>query len=360
MTLTPLQGRLASKDWTLPPQLEARGPIEGAAGAGGVLSAPSRGEKSRDSVRLLVTRPDGSNVHAAFHQLADFLSPGDLLVVNDSATLPAAIELAQGLVHFSTRLSPERWVVELRGMSDPGDRLLLPGGEELILEGAYRGSSRLRLGRLVGAEGPPLRGAEGGVYEGLDFLYRWGRPIRYPYLSEAFPLETYQTIFARVGPLGSAEMPSAGRAFTATSLVKLRERGVELASLTLHTGVSSLEHDEPPYPEWFSVPETTMKAVDATRARGSRVVAVGTTVVRALETAASGHSQGWTEHLVTPATGVKLVDGLLTGFHEPRATHLDMLAGIAGIDVLEGAYSEALSGGYLWHEFGDLHLLLAR
>jgi S-adenosylmethionine:tRNA ribosyltransferase-isomerase len=192
------------------------------------------------------------------------------------------------------------------------------------------------------------------------FLARHGAPIRYRYVSEPFPLADYQTVFARVP--GSAEMPSAGRPFSERVLRNLRRAGVQLATVTLHTGVSSPERHERPYREWFEVPAATAEAVNATHRRGGRVVAVGTTVVRALESAVAdadaGAASGWTGLVVTPERGVAVVDGLLTGFHEPEASHLDMLRAFAGAPLLDRAYEHAIERGYLWHEFGDVHLLI--
>jgi S-adenosylmethionine:tRNA ribosyltransferase-isomerase len=171
----------------------------------------------------------------------------------------------------------------------------------------------------------------------------------------------YQALYA--GPKRSAEMPSAGRAFSPRVIDALAERGIGMAPITLHTGVASLEAHEAPYEEWFSVGATAARAINATRARGGRVIAVGTTVVRALESTVDERrfvrpSRGWTGLIVTPERGVRTIDGILTGFHEPRATHLSMLEAIAGREHLERAYRAALRGQYLWHEFGDLHLIL--
>jgi S-adenosylmethionine:tRNA ribosyltransferase-isomerase len=140
-------------------------------------------------------------------------------------------------------------------------------------------------------------------------------------------------------------------------------RGVQVAPLLLHTGVASLESHEPPYAEFYRVPAATARAVNGARAAGRRVVAVGTTAVRALETVTeqSGVAhpgEGWTDLVITPERGLRAVDGLLTGLHEPRATHLAMLAALCGAGHLRRTYGEALRHGYLWHEFGDLHLIL--
>jgi S-adenosylmethionine:tRNA ribosyltransferase-isomerase len=349
-------------DFTLPTELEATRPPE------------SRGLR-RDEVRLLVSqastgRPymqgDDSIRHARFTDLPDLLQAGDLVVANDSATLPAALtarrvgdseadSAAESFaLHLSTWLGRRNWVVEPRKVAVAADEeLALPGGGIARLLAPYQASQRLWIARLY----LPL--------PVLDYLRRWGRPITYSYVQGEWPLAMYQNVYTRParGNLGSAEMPSAGRPFSHAVLERLHERGIGFATLTLHTGVSSLEAHELPYPERFAVPARTAAAVNAARADGARVIAVGTTVIRALESAADERgrvrpTRAWTDLVVTPERGVHAVDGLLTGFHEPRATHLAMLEALAGRAHLELVYRAALAEGYLWHEFGDVHLLL--
>jgi S-adenosylmethionine:tRNA ribosyltransferase-isomerase len=194
-----------------------------------------------------------------------------------------------------------------------------------------------------------------------DYLDRHGEPIRYSHVAGPWPLEAYQNVYA-TSP-GSAEMPSAGRPITRELLSRLRARGVTVAPVTLHAGVSSPESHEPPFPEWFEVPERTAEQISAARRRGGRVIAVGTTVVRALESAAGAQDcacarSGWTGLVITPQCGVRSVDGMITGWHEPEASHLMMLEAVAGAELLETSYTAALDAGYLWHEFGDSHLIL--
>lgn len=314
--------------FTLPPLLEAREPPE------------ARGLR-RDQVRLLVSTRAALE-STQFERLAFHLRAGDLLVLNDSATIAAA--LLNGGVHLSTELPDGRWVVEIRDSALEGPVISLPQGGRLTLGEPYRGSSRLRLAQL---ELPrPV----------LEYLTRWGKPIRYQYLHQERPLEDYQTVFARRP--GSAEMPSAGRAFSADVLATLACQGVRTAFLTLHTGVASLESHERPFPERFWVPRETLRLAQRTRAIGGRVIAVGTTVARALESVEDHGLEGWTERVITPQRPPVLVDGLLTGLHEPKASHLDILEALVGPERLKRDYAEALRRGYLWHEFGDLHLLL--
>jgi S-adenosylmethionine:tRNA ribosyltransferase-isomerase len=310
----------------------------------------------RDEVRLLVAQPDRPLVHARFLDLADHLAPGDLLVVNDSATLPAALPAlrADGEavdLHLSTPdpRNPSRWVVEVRSdgrrARARAETLTLPGGGRARLIAPYLSPNRLWVAQLDLPE--PL----------LDYLDHHGAPIRYAHEPTPRPLEDHQTIFATEP--GSAEMPSAGRPFTRRALEQLRERGISVQRITLHTGVSSQERGERPYPERYRVTHHTAERVNA----ATRVIAVGTTVVRALETVSDEHGvvhpgDGWTSLVVTPERGVRAVDGLLTGWHEPEATHLLMLEAFAGRPLLERSYAAAVAAGYRWHEFGDLHLLL--
>src|SRR3989442_5495699 len=230
-----------------------------------------------------------------------------------------------------------------------GAGLALPGGGMAQFLEPYHGSWRLWRARLDLPEWA------------FAYLQRWGKPSAYPYVRQEWPLEMCQTVYA--SRPGSAEMPSAGRAFSVDVIKALRRKGVGMAPIVLHTGVSSLEKDEPPYAEWYEVSRGTVGAIGDTRDNGGRVIAVGTTVVRALESAASANgeliaSQGWTELVITPDPGLRFVDGLLTGFHEPKASHLAMLEALAGREHLRKTYAAALKAGYLWHEFGDLHLIL--
>lgn len=323
---------------------------------------------ARDEVRLLVaSRADGELVDTAFSHLAEFLSPGDLVVVNTSATLPAAVPTAAGdlVVHLSTELPGGLWVVEVRRRCGEGSLACLDrtAGETLALPGGA--AAQLLAPYPVGAEGPA--GARLWVAAlrlpepVLAYLGGAGRPVRYGCADRAWPLSSYQTLFA--DEPGSAEMPSAGRAFTPAVLAALEARGVGVAPVVLHTGVSSLEAHEPPYPERYRVPAATAGRVNAARAGGSLVVAVGTTVTRALESAADedgvvAPGSGWTDLVVTPERGVRAVDGLLTGWHEPEASHLMLLEAVAGRPLLERSYATALAARYRWHEFGDLHLVV--
>jgi S-adenosylmethionine:tRNA ribosyltransferase-isomerase len=314
-------------------------------------------------VRLLVSRGDASPVITHFSNLGAFLNAGDLLVVNTSATVPAALDgrLPDGapvVVHLSGMLPADIWLVEVRAPVDGSTApLALPnaepvelidGGEVRLLD-RFKDSRRLWLARLE---------IEDDV---LAHLARHGRPIRYRHVGRNWPLAQYRTVFGREP--GSAEMPSASRPFTDELVTNLVTRGVQIAPLLLHTGVSSLEGGEAPYPERYRVPPSTAAAINETRARGGQVIAVGTTVVRAVATvtddrAAAHPGSGWTEVVVSSKDPVPSLDGLLTGWHEPESSHLLMLQAFAPTPVLGDAYRTALDECFLWHEFGDSHLIV--
>ena len=365
--------KLSSLDFVLPPELEADAPPE------------ARGFE-RDEVRLMVSyRSDDRVVHSRFRDLGDFLDSGDVLVINTSGTMNAAIsaEREDGTaleLHLSTRLPADLWVVEIRRPTGTatkpfreakaGEILRLADGATATLHTPYPYDSTRSGGSRLWVSTLDLPGP-------LDeYLDRHGSPIRYGYVRESWPASYYQTVYAT--ETGSAEMPSAGRAFTPELITRLVAKGVQIAPLILHTGVASLEEDEPPYEEFYRVPSDTARLVNAARAADRRIVAVGTTVVRALETVTDPDGtthpgEGWTGLFITPERGIRSVDAMLTGLHEPRSTHLVMLEALVkrepaansklspafiGREHLEVAYAEALREGYLWHEFGDLHLIL--
>ncbi|HEY4034587.1 MAG TPA: S-adenosylmethionine:tRNA ribosyltransferase-isomerase, partial [Ktedonobacteraceae bacterium] len=307
-----------------------------------------------------------------FRQIGDFLEAGDLLVINTSGTMNAALHVtrADGMpleLHLSTHLPADLWVVEVR---IPQEKATAPfydvtAGEILSLSAGGNATllaPRLDDRRTSTTEQHRLWIATLSLPESLQvYLARCGFPIRYKYVHEQWPIEYYQSVYAT--EKGSAEMPSAGRAFTSGLITRLVAHGIQIAPLILHTGVASLEEYEPPYEEHYCVSAETARLVNATRLVGKRVIAVGTTVIRALETVTdtdgTTHAgEGWTRVVVTPERGIRAVNALLTGLHEPHASHLFMLEALAGREHLKMTYAEALKEGYLWHEFGDLHLIL--
>ena len=347
--------------------------------AGNIASGPpeSRGI-ARDGVRMLVATAGRPLQHLRARDLPSVLRAGDLVVLNSSDTLPAAIagvgrdgRVVQ--VHLSTVLpsgtprdalahTRSAWTVEFRIPAPPasaqtdepryGEVVRLRGGGELrVIDSFPGGRDRSRLWVAEIRTPTPL----------LRWLTDHGQPIRYGYVNSPWPLSSYRASHA--DRPGSAEMPSAGRPLTSRLIRRLRLRGIQVADVLLHCGVSSVETGDPPYAEWFSVPAGTARAMARTRAVGGRVIAVGTTVVRALESSVDiagvvRAADGWTDLVITAARRVSTVDGLLTGWHEPQASHLMMLEALAGQELLCRSYEAALAGDYRWHEFGDVHLLL--
>jgi len=332
------------------------------------LDPPEDRGLGRDDVRLLVSRLPGGDVsHRSFTDLPDLLNPADVLVVNTSATIPASLPAIAPdgsllRLHLSTHLPADLWIVELRRPTDQGPKqfldrapseLLLPNGGTARLLAPYASDRGQFVSRRLWVAELSLPGE-------LDaYLQEQGAPITYGPRSHS--LDRYQTVFATEP--GSVEMPSAGRAFTPEVVTRLVSRGVEIAPVLLHTGVSSPEANEPPFEEFYRVSDRTAERISAARNAGGRVIAVGTTVVRALETVADDRGrihpgQGWTSVVISPLRETRGVDGLVTGWHEPRSSHLWMIESIAGSEVLRKAYAEALEHRYLWHEFGDLHLII--
>jgi S-adenosylmethionine:tRNA ribosyltransferase-isomerase len=351
-------------EFALPSELEAAEPPE------------ARGLR-RDGVRLLVSDLVRDAIeHACFSDLPRWLDAGDLLVVNTSGTMNAALNATaddgeEFELHVSTRLPGGFWTVELRvpdkSITAPPSRsrrcdTVTPrrrtgdAARSVSASGPLTSASRLWMAALVVPGGVPA------------YLARFGFPIRYGYVKQSWPSSMYQTVFAI--EMGSAEMPSAGRPFTPELVTRLVSSGIQIAPLVLHTGVSSLEDHEPPYEEFYRVSPETAERVNAARRGGHRVIAVGTTVVRALETVSDEHGttapgEGWTSLIITPERPLRVVNALITGLHEPYATHLMMLG--RAVEAagghqrhLERAYREAREAGYLWHEFGDSHLIIGR
>ena len=352
------------------------------------LSAPAPAEArglARDGVRMLVGHRAGlAFEHRVAADLPEVLRPGDLLVVNNSGTLPAALAgvLPDGspvALHVSSAVPSAggEHLVELRR---PHEGTSVPYHSSLPYQRGQRkhgeGVGPARQGLLVSLPGGAAATLTAEFTRRLwyarfrlpaatttvpEYLMRYGKPIRYSYVDRDWPLSAYQTVFATQP--GSSEMPSAARPFTDRLVARLVAHGVLIAPITLHTGVASPEAHELPYAERFRVPETTARLVDHVRGNGGRVVAVGTTAVRALESAVGRDGRvrtadGWTDLVITPERGVRAVDGLLTGWHEPRASHLLMLEAVAGRPLLDLCYAEAIRERYLWHEFGDVNLLL--
>jgi S-adenosylmethionine:tRNA ribosyltransferase-isomerase len=352
---------LSAIEFSLPPELEASAPPE------------ARGLR-RDQVRLMVSNYSTDQVkHTRFYHLDKYLNEGDVLVINTSRTRNSALlaSRADGSaveLHLSTHFDDDLWTVEVRALDEAGktkhledaregEILSLPEWTSAILQGPYisdcidnsKPSETLWLAKV---DFPS---------QVDDYLTRYGFPIRYNYVKERWPLSFYQTVYATEP--GSAEMPSAGRPFTPRLLKRLEARGIKIAPLILHAGVSNLETHEPPYKEFYGVSAETARIINEARASRHLIVAVGTTAIRALETVTNADGmthagEGWTCLVITPQRGLRAVNALLTGMHEPDASHLAILEALAGRSHIKLAYAEALRKGYLWHEFGDLHLIM--
>ena len=340
--------------FTLPPELAAKEP-------------PERRGIPRDGVRLMVSdRSTNSVEHTRFDRLGQFLRPGDLLVFNSSRTLPASLNGCDVTgtpcieVRLAHHLPDDSWLALL--LCQQGDLfacglrrgMQIDFGQELTATVEERDAAIPRLWKL--------RFSQSGT-ELIDLLYRLGQPIRYEYVSAPWHLDYYQTVYAKEP--GSAEMPSAGRAFTWKLLFELKRQGVEIAHILLHTGLSSYMDDDldaqhPASIEEYFISESAAQKINQTRNRGGRVIAVGTTVVRALESVADKtiRSQHGYTRLHIDANHRLMVDGLLTGMHEPEASHLDLLTAFLPAPKIQSAYQEAIQRGYLWHEFGDIHLII--
>ena len=352
---------LSTIEFSLPPELEASAPPE------------ARGLR-RDQVRLMVSNYSTDHVeHTRFYNFYKYLNEGDVLVINTSRTRNSALlaTRSDGTIlelHLSIHLDDNLWTVEVRSMDEAGktkhlddvqqgEMLSLPGSATATLQEPYISDCN---DNSIPSE--TLWLAELYFPTDIDeYLKLYGFPIRYNYVKERWPLSFYQTVYATEP--GSAEMPSAGRPFTSKLLKRLESKGIKIAPLFLHTGVSNIDTHEPPYKEYYRVTPETAQIVNEARAAGKRIVAVGTTAIRALETVTNGDGvthggEGWTCLVITPQRGLRAVNALLTGMHEPEASHLAMLEALAGVSHIKVAYEEALRKGYLWHEFGDLHLIL--
>ena len=322
---------------------------------------------SRDAVRLLISSGNGQIEQAKFKNLPDYLNEGDVLVVNTSATQASAFPVLlpnqrQGVVHFSTPISNNNWLVEIREIV--GDTTV-----------RWREGHNNQVFQLPGKASITLKSK---FYQDRELLHLWsveftanenfqqyakvhGRPIKYQNLNNGYPLDYYQTFFS--DRPGSAEMPSAGRGFTQSLVNNLLAKGIVFAPILLHTGISSLEEHESPYPEYFEIDAVSASALNYAKGKGHRIIAVGTTSVRAVESATNRRGvvvpfRGHTNMYIKSNDPMKTINGLVTGFHEPRASHLHMLQSLAGREHIQRAYQYAIKEEYYWHQFGDLHLIL--
>ena len=334
------------------------------------LSCPLPTEErniARDEIRMLVTKRYGSIYHTRFKHIDEYLQKGDVLVVNTSATMPSSFPVVlpgnrKGVVNFSTQLADQKWLVEIREIRDKKSFRWKEGDEYMEFRLSTGVSIKLKERFYNNHQLLDLWIAELTLDQDVQsFIMNFGQPIKYEGLDKHYPLDYFQTFFS-FHP-GSSEMPSAGRGFTQSVVNKLLKKGIIIAPIMLHTGISSLEDNEPPYPEYYEIDPISASKINSAKENGNRIIAVGTTAVRAVESATSSsgkviHYKGYTDLYIKSHYQMKTITNLLTGFHEPKASHLHMLQAIAGFEHIEMAYKEAIKFNYYWHQFGDVHLIL--
>ena len=335
-------------DYDLPPEFIAQEPVE-----------------PRDHARLLVLHRDtGRMQHARFYELGRFLRPGDLLVANQTRVIPARLWGRKVPTGGKVELlllraeAPDTWQALVRGRGlVPGRRVALAAGLEAEIVADLGGPlRRVRFNRPL----DPQALAQVGQVPLPPYIHR---PVRDP--------ERYQTVYAREP--GSAAAPTAGLHFTPRLLAELQQQGIGWATVTLHVGLDTfapVKEDDPRqhrmHTEWCRVPPETAARIQATKARGGRVVAVGTTAVRTLETAALHARPGaviapWegdTDLFILPGFRFRVVDALITNFHLPRSTLLMLVSAFAGREQVLRAYETAKAHGYRFFSFGDAMLIL--
>jgi S-adenosylmethionine:tRNA ribosyltransferase-isomerase len=357
-------------DYSLPQELIAQTPIE-----------------PRDASRLLVVHRDAGTIeHRRFYELGDYLRPGDLLIANESRVLPARI--------FGRKI-PSGGKVEallLRPVPLPGDEGEPLTWEALVSPGRrIQDGTRLRFGENDETEGSYIEADVVSRTELGGRLLRFTQPPRSylaalgemplpPYIHERLSdPERYQTVYANTE--GSAAAPTAGLHFTQELIDRLRGQGIGFATVTLHVGLDTFRpvheeriEDHPMHREWYSLGGDAARAITQARAAGGRIVAVGTTSVRVLETAARssdrsqesvatepgtiGPSEGWTDLFITPGYQFGLVDALITNFHLPKTTLLMLVSALAGQQLLMRAYDEAIKERYRFYSFGDAMFIM--
>ncbi|MFD2923554.1 S-adenosylmethionine:tRNA ribosyltransferase-isomerase [Halobacillus naozhouensis] len=330
----------------IPEHLHASSPIE-------------RRGLDRDQVRMMLLDPvSGRRAHTNFRNIVDTFQAGDVLVLNQSRTIPSSLQ-ASGTngeveVRLARKIDDHRFEVLLVGKQyKEGEKLYFQDGLFAVVE---KGGSEYPLQVLkFKLSGMSL----------IEYIYDHGSPIYYEYVEDPWPLNDYQNVYSSTP--GSIEMASAGRAFTWGTITELEQKGVKICYITLHTSLSYYENDRWPspssHPEPYTIPQETVTVINKAKQEGRQVAAVGTTVVRALESAFKNGQLTKQDSVLTylyinQEHSLKVVDALLTGFHEPEASHLDLLTAFVKHEILIEAYHEAIEQQYLWHEFGDMNLII--
>lgn len=319
----------------------------------------------RDSSRMMVIgRKSGEISHKHFYDIIDYLEPGDCLIVNDSRVLPARIygvkEGSGANVEFLLlrQISSNRW----EALSKPGKKAKV-GTRFVFGDGLMTGEVTEVTeegNRIVDFE------CEGSFFETLDKLGQMPLP---PYIHEKLTdKERYQTVYSR--ELGSAAAPTAGLHFTKELMQKLRDKGVNIGYVTLHVGLGTFrpvkvddvtKHHM--HSEHYELPVETAKLINETKRSGKRVIAVGTTSCRTLESVAKKEgcvcpSEGWTDIFIYPGFEFNVLDGLITNFHLPESTLIMLVSAFAGYDNIMNAYKNAVEEKYRFFSFGDCTLII--
>lgn len=322
--------------------------------------------RRRDDVKLMtIDRRTGLYSSSPFVQLSKYLKSGDILVFNDSSLVPSAFAVfdvksgQEGFLHVGTSWRGKSVLVEPRPKSfnkllgeGPRDMVILGGSRRLTLEERHSEFSRF-FWATTGQSESDLR----------KMLFRYASPITYDHVPFKLPLEFYRTLFS-TNP-GSSEFPSAARPFTRSVMDSLTEIGVRTATITLHCNLSPLEPFEfagadSLLEERYTIPENSAEALNRVSSSGGRVIAVGTSVVRALETSYKGGfvpGSGSTDLFIRPGSEIRSVSGLITGLHDPESSHIEMISTFLDDSLLRSAYATAATLGYEWHEFGDVSLI---
>jgi len=334
--------KLSDFDYTLPPELIAQEALS-----------------NRDASRLLVVEPDNVFKDQTFRDIVDLIQPEDLLVFNDTKVLPARMfgqKATGGLIEVLVErlLDEDRLLAHVRSSKSP------KVGTTLTIEGAFEAEVMGRQGALF-----ELCFKSGDHRKAIDLLEQFGRMPLPPYIERsdtADDRERYQTVYAN--NLGAVAAPTAGLHFTSELLNALKAKGVKTAQVTLHVGAGTFQpvrsedlSEHVMHSEWVDVPEVVCQAVRDCHARGGKVVAVGTTTVRSLESAAASGTlkpfQGDTDIFITPGYEFQVVDRLITNFHLPKSTLLMLVSAFTGYDTMMQAYEHAVEQKYRFFSYGD-------
>ena len=326
----------------------------------------------RDEIRLMVSNISNNHIeHTIFRNIGEYLRPDDVLVINTTGTLntPLKAMTKDGIsvkVHLSSKQKDNHWAVALRKATEneienfhtvhQGEFLALDGGGSVEIIQPYCSKNSHQQHLQLWETKIHIEG------DLQNYLDENTTPIFPNYIREQYPQSYYQTVFAK--EMGSTQLASGGRGFTASLLTRLIAKGIQVVPVLLHIGGGIENIGKPgPFEEYYQVSEVTANTINKARKAGKRIIAIGTTVVRALETVANKDGfiksgEGKTNKFITPEQGVYAIDGLVTGLQSPKASHLLLIEALTGRQHLEICYQEGIEQSYQWHKFGDVHLIL--